>query len=321
MHSESSTAVAENQVEPNELFKMFAGAIQEHLDMTGTVDEPAVRRIVDAKIAEARLPRPLEVHLDGGRRVTLEGRTHFQFAALMALVEEGHRNILMVGPAGSGKTTLAKSMAQALDLPFGFLSLSAGVTETHLLGRVLPKADGSWGHVPTRFVEVYESGGVFLLDEVDGADANVMVAINAALANGVLCNPVTGQVHTRHKDCYVLAAANTWGRGGDSQYVGRNQLDAATLDRFVLSTVLVSYDRDLERDLARGALNEAQADELLAWVDTLRTRITEYRLRRIASTRLVISGVAALGRGRTLADVKTRYFQDWAADELAKVQA
>ncbi|MBE3098152.1 MAG: AAA family ATPase [Planctomycetes bacterium] len=319
---ETSTAVMEGQGDGQyaDLFKRLAGAIEEHLEVKGSIDEPAVRRIVDEKVAEARLPRPIEVHLDDGRKVTLEGRVHFQFQALMEFVQEGHRNILMVGPAGSGKTTLAKSMAEALQLPFGFISLSAGVTETHLLGRVLPKADGSWGHVPTRFVEVYEGGGVFLLDEMDGADSNVLVAINAAMANGLLCNPVTGQVHVRHKDCYILAAGNTWGRGGDAQYVGRNQLDAATLDRFILSTLRVTYDRDLERDLARGALSEAQADELLAWVDTLRTRIAEHRLRRVASTRLVVNGVAAMGRGRTLGDVKTRYFQDWSADELAKAE-
>lgn len=323
MHTkETSTAVMEGQGDGQyaDLFKRLAGAIEEHLEVKGSIDEKGVRRIVDEKIAEARLPRPIEVHLDDGRVVKLEGRVHFQFQALMELVQEGHRNILMVGPAGSGKTTLAKSMAEALQLPFGFISLSAGVTETHLLGRVLPKADGSWGHVPARFIEVYEGGGVFLLDEVDGADANVMVAINAALANGFLCNPVTGQVHVRHKDCYILAAGNTWGRGGDTQYVGRNQLDAATLDRFVLSTLRVTYDRDLERDLARGALSEAQADELLAWVDTLRTRIAEHRLRRVASTRLVVNGVAAMRQGRTLGDVKTRYFQDWSADELAKAE-
>jgi hypothetical protein len=95
---------------------------------------------------------------------------------------------------------------------------------------------------------------------------------------------------------------------------------AATLDRFVLFTLRVTYDRDLERDLARGALSESQADELLAWVDTLRTRIAEHRLRRVASTRLVVNGVAAMRTGKTLADVKTRYFQDWSADELAKAE-
>jgi len=306
--------------EYEELFKRLAGALEDHLEVKGALDESGVRRIVDEKIAEARLPRPLEVHLDDGRQVTLEGRVHIQFQALMGLVQEGHRNILMVGPAGSGKTTLASNLAEALGLPFGFISLSAGVTETHLLGRMLPQADGTWAYTPSRFVEVYQGGGVYLLDELDAADANVMVAVNAALANGFLANPVNGQVYERHRDSFILGAANTWGRGGDTQYVGRNQLDAATLDRFVLSTLRVTYDRDLERDLARGALSEAQADELLAWLDVLRTRIGEHRLRRIASTRLVVNGAAAMGKGATLADVKTRYFQDWSADEVAKVE-
>jgi cobaltochelatase CobS len=99
---------------------------------------------------------------------------------------------------------------------------------------------------------VYENGGVFLLDEIDAADANAMVAINAALANRVMANP-NGKVHVRHDKCFILAAANTWGRGGDHQYVGRNQLDAATLDRFVLSTIGVEYDLELEVTLVRAS--------------------------------------------------------------------
>jgi MoxR-like ATPase len=168
---------------------------------------------------------------------------------------------------------------------------------------------------------MYEQGGVFLLDELDAADANVMVAINAALANGVLANPVTGKVHKRHEKFYVLAAANTWGRGGDHMYVGRNQLDAATLDRFILSTLHVDYDGDLERDLARAALPEEQAEELLGWVTGLRSSITRNRLRRVASTRLVLNGARAMKAGKCLDDVKNRFFVDWSADEKSKVQA
>jgi hypothetical protein len=37
----------------------------------------------------------------------------------------------------------------------------------------------------------------------------------------------------RHPDFVFIAAANTFGMGANDRYVGRNRLDAATLDRFV----------------------------------------------------------------------------------------
>ncbi|MBN2584980.1 MAG: AAA family ATPase [Planctomycetes bacterium] len=320
MQDESSTAVAEKQAEHADLFKLFAGAIQEHLENLG-IDPAEVSRICDEKIAAARLPRPLEVHLADQRVVALSDRTHRQFEELLGMVREGHRNLLMVGPAGTGKTTLAKHVAKALDLDFAFLSLSAGVTETHLFGRILPQADGSWGYQTSRFIEVYENGGVFLLDEIDAADSNVMVAINAALANGVLANPVNGKLHQRHADCYIIAAANTYGLGGDTMYVGRNQLDAATLDRFVMATLFVDYDTGLENDIVRAVLAQPEGDELLAWVTGLRESIRQNRIRRVASTRLIEGSVKAMNRGASLDDVKGRYFQSWTADERAKVGA
>jgi len=246
-------------------------------------------------------------------------RTHRQFDELMGLVGEGHANIMLVGPAGTGKTTLVKHVAEALDRPFAFISLSAGVTETHLFGRMLPQSDGTWAYQESPFIRIYRNGGVFLFDEVDAADGNVMVSVNAALANGVLCNPVTGEVIQRHADCTIVTAANTYGRGGDMVYVGRNALDGATLDRFVLAKLFVGYDVTLEHDIARSVLDSDTARELLNWVDELRGQIAANRLRRIASTRLIAQGVKALAAGKTLEDVKERFFQDWSADELAKV--
>jgi cobaltochelatase CobS len=302
-----------------DVFKRLAGALQDHLELNAQVDEAKVREIAQETVSAARLPRPLAVTINDGPAVQLEGRQHCQFTELVKYVEEGHRNILMVGPAGSGKTTLAKDLAKALDRDFAFISLSAGVTETHLFGRMLPQADGTFAYVESPFVRIYRTGGVYLFDELDAADSNVMVSVNAALANGVLCNPVTGEIIHRHEKCLILAAANTFGRGGDHMYVGRNALDAATLDRFVLCTLNIGYDTDLEMDLARSILEQVQADELVAWVNALREKITDNRLRRIASTRLVVNSAAAMKWGANLADVKRRFHQDWSRDELAKI--
>jgi len=269
---------------------------------------------IDARIAKS--VRVIEVRRPDADAVKIDG-AHAQFDDLMQMIREGHQNVLMVGPAGSGKTTLGKHAAEALSLPFGFISLSAGVSESHLLGRVMPQADGSWKYEPSLFVRLYTGGGVFLLDEVDAADANVMVSVNAALANGVLALP-NGEVVHRHKDCFILAAANTLGRGANAMYVGRNALDAATLDRFVLATVHVEYDVTMERRIATQIAGD-KAELVMAWVTALRTSIESAKLRRVASSRLVISAARAMAAGVTLAAVASRYLRDWSTDELNKV--
>ena len=253
-----------------DLFRQFAGAIQEHLELNGPIDETQVREIATTEIAKARLPRPVEVHLPDGSVNKLEKRTHRQFDELLALVGEGHPNIMLIGPAGTGKTTLVKDVSKGLDRDFAFISLSAGVTETHIFGRMLPQSDGTWAYVESPFIRIYRNGGVFLFDEIDAADGNVLVSINAALANGILCNPVNGEVIERHPDCLIVTAGNTFGRGGDMVYVGRNALDGATLDRFVLARLHVDYDTELESDLALAGLDSSRAASLTTWVKELR---------------------------------------------------
>ncbi|MBE3123210.1 MAG: hypothetical protein IMZ65_00215 [Planctomycetes bacterium] len=103
-------------------------------------------------------------------------------------------------------------------------------------------------------------------------------------------------------------------------YVGRNQLDTATLDRFVLAQIVVDYDAALEADLA-SSLDHNAAGGLLQWIGNVRASIRQNRLRRVASTRLVVHAIAALRSGKTLADVQARYFINWSADERAKVEA
>lgn len=325
MHSHSTTAATTSnsdngQAHGDELFALFAERLQSHIKAP-QLDEAAVKSIVDEAIADAKLPRPVVVQLPDGQTHEIDGIVHQAFEEILALIEEGATNIYIVGPAGTGKTTLAKQVAKALGRQFGMISLSAGVTETHLFGRLLPQADGTWKHQPSRFVDVYENGGVFLLDELDSADANVMVSINAALANGVMANP-NGQLHERHADTIIIAAANTFGRGADAVYVGRNALDGASLDRFVLHTVEVDYDADLERSIAHGicgADKADEADELLRWVWDVRAKAAACRLRRIVSTRVVENGAKAIAAGRSLDAIKARFFRGWSAEEIAKV--
>lgn len=199
------------------------------------LDEDAVRKIVDAAVANV-VPRPVEViRFDGVKQEI--GVQHAHFDALLRAVT-ARCNCWLVGPAGGGKTSAAEAVATALGLPFYSKSCGMQTTEASLLG--FHHAGGET--VRTLLREAFEHGGVFLLDEVDAASPAVLVVINALLANSFCAFP--DGVVKKHQNFILIAGANTLGMGADRQYVGRQPIDAATLDRFI--TLDWGYDPRIE---------------------------------------------------------------------------
>ena len=191
-------------------------------------------------------------------------------------------NAMLIGPAGSGKTSVAEQIAKSLAIPFRFTG--AVDSPYKLTGFV----DANGKTVRTAFRETYENGGLFLFDEVDASSAGAMMAFNAALANGHADFP--DGVIERHKDFRCIAAANTFGRGADRIYVGRNALDGATLDRFVV--VDFDYDEALETALA--------GDDMIDWVrrvQAIRKAVFKLKLRFVVSPRASIFGSRLLRAG------------------------
>ena len=248
---------------------------------------------------------------------------HPALAEVIELIES-RENVMLVGPAGTGKTYLADQCAKRLRLRFAAISCSAGMSESQLVGRMLPIGEnGAFEFVGTPFLDCFENGGVFLLDEMDSADPNVLLVINSALANGVLSVPARhdNPVAKRHSDFALIAACNTFGRGADRQYVGRSQLDESTLDRFRIGTVAVDYCDKLERKLFCGVAGESdQAIELLSAIWGYRAGVMNNRLERCVSTRFVIAAAKAYARGRDLEYVESKLFSGWRADEVRKVK-
>jgi len=162
---------------------------------------------------------------------------HFKKSEIQKLVSAGIA-VLLTGPAGSGKTTIAMSIAKDLDLNFFSLSMTRQTTLSHLMGFI--SVNGNY--IESQLYKAATCGGLFLLDEIDAADPNVVLSLNT-IENGYVSFP-TGVVQV-HEDFRLIATANP--QNEHHHYVGRSKLDAATLDRFDI--VDIPLDANLERSL------------------------------------------------------------------------
>lgn len=170
-------------------------------------------------------PRELIIKNCKTNAVTPLGHQHFNFPILLKALEcELH--VMLVGMASSSKTTSARIAAEALGLDF--YHMGAAASEFKFAGY----QDGHGKYHTTPFREAFEHGGEILLDEYDGCVPAATMFIQAALANRTCHFP--DKIIAQHPRFLCIAACNTYGRGQDRQYVGRNQQDAANMDRFVV---------------------------------------------------------------------------------------
>lgn len=188
------------------------------------------------------------------------------------LIKAGMNNIWMVGPAGCGKSTIARNTSKELDVPYLCISCGIGTSATEFVGYKYPNREA------TKFAEFYAKKSIILIDEMTALDPSVAQVINAALANGEI-ETTTGTV-LRHPECVIIATSNTFGNGADRQYVANNQLDASTIDRFIGAIVNVDYSSEYESQFDK---------EVVEYVKALRSCIKKNSLRRIASTRMIQS--------------------------------
>ena len=249
-----------------------------------------------------------------GERTTkeLHGVQHSQFPKVLSAL--GARlSIMMVGPAGTGKTTIASRAADALGLDFSSKSCTSQTTESSLVGFI----NAAGHYVTTEFRKRFENGGVFLLDEVDNANPNVLGVLNSALANGTMAFP-DGMVK-RHADFVCVAAGNTYGNGATAEYVGRNPIDAATKDRFVF------VDIHIDEDVEQAMLDSVDMDRQIAsrWLDIVRgarRNVEKYGLKVVVSPRATMYGATLLQAGWVMQDVVDATLLKGAkADQSAKI--
>lgn len=190
------------------------------------------------------LERKVVTVVDGKKVELGEGEIlHEQFDTICKFVAN-NEPVFLTGQAGTGKNVLCQQVAKALGLDFYFTN---AVTQEY---KITGFTDAMGVFHETQFYKAFKNGGLFMLDEMDASIPEVLIILNAAIANRYFDFPAPIGYVEAHPNFRVVSAGNTYGLGANYDYVGRNQLDMASLDRFAM--VRVDYSKAIELKVANG---------------------------------------------------------------------
>lgn len=224
---------------------------------------------IELKIPEKVINVPVEVEEPKQEEVEQEEEIRHEKYNQIKTCIELNIPVYLVGEAGTGKNYTLEQIAW--DCGYDFYYTNSVQQEYKLTGFI----DAGGKYHETEFYKAFKNGGIFFLDEIDASIPEVLVLLNAAIANRYFEFP-NGRIYA-HEKFRVVAAGNTVGSGADELYTGRMVLDAATLDRFVI--IEFSYDRHVEMHITK---NNA---DLVEFVEELRKQAKEQGIRATFSYR------------------------------------
>ena len=163
------------------------------------------------------------------------------------ILEKAYRSglfVLVIGPKGTGKTTLVRRFASEMNKELDSVNFSLRTRESHLVGaRTLDK--GEINFVEGVLVKSMRNGTLLYLDELNAAEADVLLRLDEALDDRrqLVLKEAEGQIVKATDDWFVIATINPL------SHVGTKELPPQLLSRFPVRMRLDYPPEDIELDI------------------------------------------------------------------------
>jgi nitric oxide reductase NorQ protein len=161
--------------------------------------------------------------------------------------------VLIVGPKGTGKTTLVRKFAEVIGKPLYSINFSLRTKESHLVGSTTLENGStkfSMGIIPKSMQE----GALLYLDELNAAEADVLLRLDEALDDRhELVLKEAGELITvkAKPDWFVIATINPL------SHAGTKELPPQLLSRFPVRLYLDYPPADVEKRIVSMYVKDA----------------------------------------------------------------
>ena len=154
--------------------------------------------------------------------------------------------VLIIGPKGTGKTSLVRDFAKNRNLDLESINFSLRTRESHLIG-TKTLTEGTVRFDEGLLVKSMKEGNLLYLDEINSAEADVLLRLDEALDDRrqIVLKESTGEVVKAKENWFVVATINPL------THSGTKELPPQILSRFPVRIRLEYPPEKIELDIVK----------------------------------------------------------------------
>jgi nitric oxide reductase NorQ protein len=166
--------------------------------------------------------------------------------------------VLIIGPKGTGKTSLVRDFAKNMNVNLKSINFSLRTRESHLVG-TKTLTDGTVSFDEGLLIKSMRSGDMLYLDEINSAEADVLLRLDEALDDRrqIVLKESTGEIVKAKENWFVVATINPL------THSGTKELPPQLLSRFPVRIRLEYPPENVELEIVKKYVSGNHESEII----------------------------------------------------------